>query len=102
MPWYRMRTDMPGALAGGTWHLKGDKRHTTPPCSVCRYIGSRRCDRIVNHDILRHGEPKRCDRWLCSYCTFEPEPGKDLCPRCVQLYKGWLAARTNSTDGEGP
>lgn len=102
MPWYRMRMDMPGGIAGGMFHVKLDKRHTTPPCAVCGYIATRQCDRIVDHLVLRHGEPRRCDRWICVHCTTEPAPGKDLCPKCVQLFKGWLAARTNSTDGDGP
>ncbi len=102
MPWYRMRTDMPGALAGGGFHVKLDRRHATPPCSVCGYIAERQCDRIVNHGVLIHGKPKTCDRWLCRYCTTEPAPGKDLCPQCALAYKAWLAARTNSTDGAGP
>ena len=102
MPRYRMRTDMPGGISGGWFHLRMDKRRVTPPCSVCGYIGMRQCDRILNHDVLIHGEPRRCDRWLCVHCTYEPEPGKDLCPACVLLFKAWLAGRTNSTDGGGP
>lgn len=102
MPWYRMRLDLGGALAGARFHLNMGKRHATRPCSVCGYVGTRQCDRIVNRDVLVHGEPRRCDAWLCSYCTTEPEPGKDLCPECVALFKGWLAGRSNSTDGEGP
>lgn len=77
-------------------------RKAAAPCSVCGWMSERQCDRIIDRTVLIHGEPKRCDRWLCAWCTYEPEPGKDLCPGCVQLFKAWLAARTNSTDGDGP
>lgn len=101
MPWYRMRQDLGGILTGA-FHIKVPKRNATPPCGVCGYIGERQCDRILGHGILRHGKPPTCDRWLCKYCTYEPAPGKDLCPQCVLLFKAWLAMRTNSTDGAGP
>jgi hypothetical protein len=102
MPFYRMRSDLGGALAGGRFHLKIPKRHVTPPYSVCGYVGERMCDWIVKRRALTHSEPKRCDRWLCIHCTFEPQPDKDLCPEHELAWRAVLAARTNSVDGEGP
>lgn len=98
MPWYRMRMDLGGPLSGA-FHIRMDRRQATPRCSVCGYISERQCDRIVSQQHVT--QPKRCDRWLCVHCTYEPELGKDLCPDCVLLYKAWLAGRTNTTDGFG-
>ena len=100
MPWYRMRQDLGGPNTD-VFHIKVERRYRTPACGVCGYIAERQCDRIVNPHVLKHGKPLRCDRWLCIYCTAEPAPGKDLCPPCALEYRAWLAARSNSTDGEG-
>ena len=100
MPWYRMRLDLGGPLAGGAFHVKADRRLVTPRCSVCGYVSSRQCDWRLRLGV--QGEPVTCDRWLCSFCTVEPAPGKDLCPEHVGAWKARLAARTNSVDGAGP
>lgn len=105
MPWYRMRGDIEPCdprTAGTLFHMRIDRRNVTPPSDVCGYIATRQCDRIVDHSVFKHGEPLRCDRWICRFCAFRPEPNKDLCPQCVLLFKAWLAARTNSIDGAGP
>ena len=30
-----------------------------------------------------------CDRWLCTSCTHEPAPEKDLCPEHAAAWKAW-------------
>ena len=102
MPWYRMRSDMPGALAFGRFHLKLSKRHATPPCSVCGYVGDRMCDWKLGKDARNYGAPRRCGRWLCIHCTSEPALDKDLCPEHELAWRALLAGRTNSVDGPGP
>lgn len=104
MPWYRMRQDLGGPLAG-VFHMNfGRARNRKAPraCSVCGYFAERLCDRIVDRAVLIHRDAGRCSVPLCVHCTFEPEAGKDLCPGCALAFKAWCAARTNSTDGEGP
>ena len=102
MPWYRMRTDLGGPLAG-PFHLHLDRRHRTPACGVCGYIATRQCDwKLLNGRVADDGGPPSCDRWICEYCS-TPYPGdKDLCPEHELEYRAWLARRTNSTDGAGP
>jgi hypothetical protein len=84
---------------GGWIHLNLGRRRAggahPRACSVCGWIAERECDWKVAAE-------RTCDRALCSYCTFEPSPEKDLCPEHVGAFKAWCAARTNSTDGPGP
>ncbi len=83
-----------GTLIHFNFGHRGNK--TAPrPCAVCGWISERLCD-------WKLPGGNDCDRPLCSACTTSPAPGKDLCPEHVQLYKAWLAGRTNSCDGAGP
>jgi len=130
MPWYRIPTDMNARAAryaataqgpsevqkaalelmaargdepavGGVVHINFGRKRGPLACSVCGWISERLCDRIVDRGVHPQPEPQRCSAPLCESCTYEPEDGKDLCPECVQLFKAWLAGRTNSTDGYG-
>lgn len=90
MPWYRMPS-------GNAIHLDFARRGNASaprPCSVCGWISTRLCD----WKLSGGGE---CSAPLCPAHAETPAPAKDLCPRHTLAYKGWLAGRTNSTDGAG-
>lgn len=91
MPWYRMRMDR-GGHPDAFYHL--NMKNSPRPCSICFDIGGRLCDWNLPSG-------KDCDRSICEHCSTEPAKDKDLCPEHALAYKAWLAARTNSTDGDG-
>lgn len=87
--------------AGGMVHMNFGRRENGKaprPCCVCGWISERECDWIIRPGPI---EDATCDAALCAYCTFEPAPGKDICPKHVGPLKAWLAGRTNTVDGAG-
>jgi len=54
-------------------------------CSVCGEINAdRQCDWKLPDLFMQCADgravPATCDAYLCGYCTYQPAPGKDLCP----------------------
>ena len=85
--------DRAPTLAGTPIHLNLGSRanlNAPPPCRVCGWISDRLCDRILPMPFVSHGKRLTCDAPICEFCSWSPEPGKDLCPACVILYRRWL------------